>query len=487
MKRIFLIFLCFVFFAISSFPVSAEDFSVDPYFVLNNGVMICDPEDCHDFLVDSTGSSFIKLINDELGYDITDCYYYLLVGYDSYRDRFITNVGVFDSPDGLQNNTLFIDSYNKIYNYNSLMFSSQGYFHSKNGALEFYQSNTNISFHNIYPYNNKLALFTNIPKFFYDGKPVEERVEFLLNVDYDEDYNCNISVTTNDDDHYFVGFGLVNPDYSHIEYSFFESSDRYDLSSSQPVNVSFNAKDFYDTCRDYPDYSDNLTIVATVYSVINDDTREVIKLLSEDINIKEILDQDNSLFSKRKEYIPLPSLDQYLNPFPAFPEWDSEHPLDSIWNIVKWVGNCVVTLGENFYWFFKWLGDCVWVVIQNIGIALYNLVFDIRRLLIYLFKPSGEFFNKELNSFKKTFNEKFSVISSVGKFWDNFWSNLDNNTNPPEWSFSWNGQDFLAVDFSMFSAHRETIHKIILAISWVLFLKYIYRSLPSLISSMPNL
>lgn len=65
---------------------------------------------------------------------------------------------------------------------------------------------------------------------------------------------------------------------------------------------------------------------------------------------------------------------------------------------------------------FEWLGACLWVIIQNIGVALYNLVVDIRRLLSWLFVPGSSFFNTYLSDFKKSLYNKFGVVGEIKLF-----------------------------------------------------------------------
>lgn len=269
---------------------------------------------------------------------------------------------------------------------------------------------------------------------------------------------------------------------------FFDSPGRYSLTSTQNVNVSWNVKQFFDDCQDIPQYNDDLIIGIQVSSYSESDDRyNIVDFHTENINIKDILSQDHSLFSEKKDYIALPNIEDYIDTFPPLPEFDSSDPLQSLFNIVKWVGEFLKTVfGTNFLAFFKWLRDCFWAIIQNIGIALYNLVVDLRRLLIYLFKPSENFFSNEISKYKKIFGDKFSAIETLSNYFDTLKNNLLGDSSAPEWTFTWKDKELLAVDFSMFDKYRNTIHNVILAIAWTLFLKYIYKSLPSLISSMPN-
>lgn len=406
----------------------------------------------------------------------------LSVNSSDYNFVVLTTQGNYSSN---QDDMIYIFGFDKSKEYANV---SQFSFSSSSSFIYFSNADIGCSFHYWSGYSSEFYSFSSgfstlqydysstgrwncdsqIPIYFKDEPVISSKTSFDLNVDYDKDYNCNISVTTNDKEEYLVGFGLVNPDYSHIEYSFFESDGRYFLSSSQSVNVSFNAKDFYDTCQDYSNYSDNLTIVATIYKPIDNDTLEVFKLLTKEININEILEQDNGLFSEKKDYIPLPSLDDYVEDFPDFPEWDGEHPIDSIWNIVKWVGECLVIVGKNLIGFFKWLGTCIWVIIQNIGIALYNLVVDLRRLVIYLFVPSQSEINDVIE--KKTPSLSY-ILSSIETGKNSEYDGLHFNFLGKD--FSLNPSKILSSDLCLTIRNATTI--IFLALQVLIPIRKIYR------------
>ena len=121
------------------------------------------------------------------------------------------------------------------------------------------------------------------------------------------------------------------------------------------------------------------------------------------------------------------------------PEGEDPGPIDWILAYIKWIGACVKTLGKNFIGFFKWLKDCIPVAWNNLGIALYNLVCDLKSLLLYLFKPKTKSINsmvnkkipgflKLKNSFKNTNKAKLPYLKLFGvKFGFDF-SNIDSDT-----------------------------------------------------------
>ncbi len=286
----------------------------------------------------------------------------------------------------------------------------------------------------------------------------------------------------------------------------------YAFTNTFPATHEFNLHDFYSEysyrLKDY----DSITVWIEVTSNGSSsvlDTHAFNLLLSEDGELLGVADSDEP-FSKKKDYIPMPSLDDYFNDFPDFPEleefpdmptWDSEHPLDSIWNLIKWVGQCIITPFKNLWLILKWLvstliycitetarylRDCLWTIIQNIGIALYNLVCDLKSIFKFLFVPNSAILSSYVSAYKDKLGNKFSFYEEIVTFFRQFVSNLTENTSAPEWRFTWKDQELLAVDFSGVSGVIGTVKDIILAISWIVFLRYIFKSLPSIIGSVPS-
>lgn len=62
--------------------------------------------------------------------------------------------------------------------------------------------------------------------------------------------------------------------------------------------------------------------------------------------------------------------------------------VEFLWNaftgFFRWLWAALKFIFFNFIGLFKWLGECLWTIIKNIGIALYNLVVDLKKLVTYL-------------------------------------------------------------------------------------------------------
>ena len=128
------------------------------------------------------------------------------------------------------------------------------------------------------------------------------------------------------------------------------------------------------------------------------------------VTLGEIID-GNDFYDEKKPYDPLPSPADYLDDPPDFPDlpdtpdlpdFDPEHPIDSIWNIICWIGEYIkvhiLYIGDLLKWiidciiyfvrgFSTWLWDLLKVLLHNLLTALWNLVVDFKGLLMKLFVP----------------------------------------------------------------------------------------------------
>lgn len=202
-------------------------------------------------------------------------------------------------------------------------------------------------------------------------------------------------------------------------------NSRSDFTENNPYTYTFSLRDFMDTCQDKKNYSTKIYIEVIIEGY---DGRLYDDFIAVDLNDLGDLDSDDDLFKEKKDYydLNLPNLDDYLEDFPDPPEWDSEHPLDSIWSLVKWVGQCILVIGHNLKGIFHWVWDCITEIFttafKNLGVALYNLVYDIRRLLSWFFIPKSKniesivkkkfpSFDKVIKAFNDVKNGKYAPIS----------------------------------------------------------------------------
>lgn len=122
-------------------------------------------------------------------------------------------------------------------------------------------------------------------------------------------------------------------------------------------------------------------------------------------------------FDEKKDYENFPSLSDYIDTdFPDIRDYinfDMFHDLDGIADFVKavveflwnaftgffrWLWAALKFVFFNLLGVFEWLGKCLWTMIKNIGIGLYNLVVDLKKLVTYLFVPSAKDLNVAIES-----------------------------------------------------------------------------------------
>lgn len=190
------------------------------------------------------------------------------------------------------------------------------------------------------------------------------------------------------------------------------------FNKDNPYTYTIDLAAFRDDCRDKKSYSTKVYINVDIKGFDGNNYGGFIA-----VDLLNLSDSDSeALFSDKKDYLDLPDIHDYITDFPEFPEWDSEHPLDSIWAIVKWCGQCIIVVGKNLWGLMRWFKDTFVTLIKNLGIALYNLVVDIRRLLAYLFVPKSTnvesivkkkfpSFDKVIKAFNDVKNGKYAPIS----------------------------------------------------------------------------
>lgn len=110
-------------------------------------------------------------------------------------------------------------------------------------------------------------------------------------------------------------------------------------------------------------------------------------------NYGDLIDNVMGVFTVKKDYVDFPPIDDYIESMPDFDDYlaeiggDDPGIIDYVKAGFKYIGGCIGVFCHNFVGFFKWLWDCIPILWENLTIALYNLVCDIKELAIYLFKP----------------------------------------------------------------------------------------------------
>lgn len=189
-------------------------------------------------------------------------------------------------------------------------------------------------------------------------------------------------------------------------------------------------------------------------------------------------------FSEKKDYEEFPSLSDYIDTdFPDIRDYvnfDMFHDLDGIADFVKavveflwnaftgffrWLWAALKFVFFNFLGIFEWLGKCLWTIVKNIGIALYNLVVDLKKFVTYLFVPNSKDLNVAIES-------KFPAYAKLRKAFQQGKQSSSNSV-----TFTLFGKDF---DFNMNSAPNELKSALFNASTIAMYAICIYATIKAL-------
>lgn len=189
-------------------------------------------------------------------------------------------------------------------------------------------------------------------------------------------------------------------------------------------------------------------------------------------------------FSEKKDYEEFPSLSDYIDTdFPDIRDYvnfDMFHDLDGIsdflkavveflWNaftgFFRWLWAALKFIFFNFLGIFEWLGKCLWTIVKNIGIALYNLVVDLKKLVTYLFVPNSKDLNVAIES-------KFPAYAKLRKAFQQGKQSSSNSV-----TFTLFGKNF---DFNMNSAPNELKSALFNASTIAMYAICIYATIKAL-------
>ena len=261
-------------------------------------------------------------------------------------------------------------------------------------------------------------------------RPPDENIDFNANISYDPESDLIKFYCQNNTEDITLGMlcGITN----YQNYSMANVGAGLDFTQSVPLQSVIDWAN--DNNADYGDYVCWLTVYNGI-DVIDHQEISITSLLTGETS-------NDDMFDEKKDYLPMPDYDDYvdwtdwpdfptLEPFPSFPERGDSDLWEYLFSILQWIGQCILTPFRNLFlilqWLvsvviefgvkigqsFKWLSACLMVIIQNIGIALYNLVVDLRALVIRLFVP------KKLN-FETKFREKFPIFWQIKNVFDSF-------------------------------------------------------------------
>ena len=112
-------------------------------------------------------------------------------------------------------------------------------------------------------------------------------------------------------------------------------------------------------------------------------------------NYGDLIENVMGSFTVKKDYVDFPDMSDYIEDFESWDDVAADcADEDGEYNIIevgfKWIGRNVMHFAHNFVGFFRWLFDCVPILWENLTIALYNLVCDLKELFLYLFKPKSK-------------------------------------------------------------------------------------------------
>lgn len=270
------------------------------------------------------------------------------------------------------------------------------------------------------------------------GKSLDSEISgqdpFTFGMDNDGERTVKFTVSTTLSNEYLMHLKIYNQDSNHAEESQhipYGDADNYlyKFSKTQQGFYPLNVTHFKDSCSDKKTYSDKI-IVNVWVTDLNSEEKIAEEFFFADLKtIFDEVENSDSLFSQKKDYENFPSIEDYIDTdFPDIRDYvnfDMFNDADSIadyiiaifqflWSCLtgffRWLWAALKFIFINFVGLFKWLGACLWTIIKNIGIALYNLVVDIRRLLIYLFVPDS---TKLQNLIKDKFPALLKIEGSI--------------------------------------------------------------------------
>ena len=171
-------------------------------------------------------------------------------------------------------------------------------------------------------------------------------------------------------------------------------------------SVSINADTFIEwSVANNVDYSSYIAYI-TAYDGIN-------PVASSQVDVGSLLDgSDGEIYDEKKPYESFPDPDDYFNDPPDFPDldpfpspyvWDPDEDVwTNLYNLLVWLADFITTPIRNILKVLRWvvdyisyyifetvrfLKDCFLTLVHNIGIALSNLVVDLKGLITRIFVP----------------------------------------------------------------------------------------------------
>ena len=109
-------------------------------------------------------------------------------------------------------------------------------------------------------------------------------------------------------------------------------------------------------------------------------------------NYGDLIENVMGSFTVKKDYVDFPDMSDYIEDYESWDDVAADCADENgEYNIIevgfKWIGRNVMHFAHNFVGFFQWLFDCVPILWENLTIALYNLVCDLKELALYFVNP----------------------------------------------------------------------------------------------------
>ena len=182
-------------------------------------------------------------------------------------------------------------------------------------------------------------------------------------------------------------------------------------------------------------------------------------------NYGDLIENVMGSFTVKKDYVDFPDMSDYIEDYESWDDVAADCADENgEYNIIevgfKWIGRNVMHFAHNFVGFFQWLFDCVPILWENLTIALYNLVCDLKELALYFVNPKT----------KSIYAMTCERIPSFSLLVDSF-KNNNSSTLP---SFTFFGTKF-SLNFSDYDIDFSFIRNISTILFYLLFGCFVFK------------
>ena len=261
----------------------------------------------------------------------------------------------------------------------------------------------------------------------------------------------------------YTSHGLqLSSDKSSVQASYELESVYYYLHQMEGYDDSLESVDGYD----FDEFESRENLNFAIAYRENGSSGDWIVCKSYQYNYGDLIENVMGSFTVKKDYVDFPDMDDYLEDYESWEDvaLDETGGEGGFYNNVvvlfKWVGRNLMHFGHNFVGFFKWLIDCIPVLWENLTIALYNLVCDLKELALYFVNPKT----------KSIYAMTCERIPSFSLLVDSF-KNNNSSTLP---SFTFFGTKF-SLNFSDYDIDFSFIRNISTILFYLLFGYFVFK------------